>query len=701
MAADQFRVYLVDPSLNFEQQNHSEIPLGAGVVAAYLKKHVPQIAVEVFKGVTACMEAIRERPPKVIGFTNYMWNTNLCVMVASYARELSSDTLLVFGGPEIDANPFELSEFAKKYRVVDMFVRHEGEAAFLGIVQKYIELEEDTKRLRDSISELGNGFYINDAGALMHGPQLPRINNLDEIPSPYLNGMFDTLLEGGMYLPMIQTNRGCPFACTFCQEGEDYYTAVRRHSLEFTVEELDYIADRVNRDNGLFITDSNWAMYKEDVDVAKHLATLQERIGWPSQVISSTGKANLRRIMEVEKILKGAMFISNSVQSMSGEVLKAVKRRNISEAEMEENRLELAGMRQEPELIVPLPKETRESFLAGIDQLLDAGTPQRFAVFQTLILSNTPLADHGCISEHGMEIKYKQNSSIMGYVKDRFVCSTERVVKSTATMSSDDLCNALTYAMVLDALLRSEPVPEIFYYLDSRKLKRSRLTRQMLNTIGKASEDIQACIQEFRDDFLGEMFDTEEEVLEYTERHYADYVSGRKGGGSLRYANKLWIDDFNGMMEWLFNALREVLNASGEQEPEVQEELDSLKAYLMHVYQDRTNHDLYSPETIRGVFPYDVRSWAGTLGKQAFGNFKGATEYAFGKTSLSDVSDLSIWKSLGFCREEGEEYLDVRGSRLYLAKLRRNVECICGGRAVLVPEEAFPNTVVGKLPLPN
>jgi hypothetical protein len=701
MPTDQFRVYLVDPSLDARQNNSFVIPLGAGLVAAYLRKHVPQIEVEVFKGSTACVEAIRERSPNVIGFTNYMWNTNLCVTIASYARELSNDTLLVFGGPEIDSDPFELSEFAKKYRVVDMFVRDEGEVAFLKIVQKYMELEEDTKGLRDSIDELGNSFYINDAGALMHGPQLPRITNLDEIPSPYLNGMFDTLLEGGVYLPMIQTNRGCPFACTFCQEGEDYFTAVRRHSLEFTAKELDYIADRVNPDNGLFITDSNWAMYKEDVDVAKHLATIQERVGWPREIISSTGKANLRRIIEVGKILNGAMFISNSVQSMSGAVLKAVRRRNISGAEMEENRSELEGMRQEPELIVPLPKETRESFLAGIDQLLDAGTPQRFAVFQTLILSNTPLADHGCISEHGMEIKYKQNACIMGYVKDRFVCATERVVMSTATMSSDDLCNTLTYAMVLDALLRSEPVPEIFYYLDSRGLKRSRLTRQMLNTIDKASEDVQACIQEFREDFLGEMFDTEEEVLEYTERHYEDYVSGRKGGGNLRYANKLWIDDFNGMMEWLFNALREVLNASGEQEPELQGELDSLKAYLMHVYQDRANHDLDSPETIRGVFPYDVRSWAETQGKQAFGNFRGATEYAFGKTSLSDVSDLSILKSLGFCREEGEEYLEVRDTRLYLVKLRRNVERICGRRATLVPEEASLNTMVGKLPLPN
>jgi hypothetical protein len=50
-------------------------------------------------------------------------------------------------------------------------------------------------------------------------------------------------------------------------------------------------------------------MYKEDVEIAKHIAKIQERINWPDEIITSTGKANLQRILEVAKILNGKMYL--------------------------------------------------------------------------------------------------------------------------------------------------------------------------------------------------------------------------------------------------------------------------------------------------------------------------------------------------------------------------------------------------------
>ena len=100
---------------------------------------------------------------------------------------------------------------------------------------------------------------------------------MDETPSPYVTGLFDKFLSNPEYMPMIQTNRGCPFSCTFCQEGQAYFNKVRRHSLKFVQEELDYISQRTDPASGLWITDSNWAMYKWDEDIADHLAKLQKK----------------------------------------------------------------------------------------------------------------------------------------------------------------------------------------------------------------------------------------------------------------------------------------------------------------------------------------------------------------------------------------------------------------------------------------
>ena len=103
-------------------------------------------------------------------------------------------------------------------------------------------------------------------------------------------------------MPMIQTNRGCPYSCTFCQEGESYFTKVKRHSLNYVTTELNYISERAPVSSGLWITDSNWAMYKWDEDIANHIAGIQKNKGWPSEIIASTGKANLERIIKITKI---------------------------------------------------------------------------------------------------------------------------------------------------------------------------------------------------------------------------------------------------------------------------------------------------------------------------------------------------------------------------------------------------------------
>ena len=39
--------------------------------------------------------------------------------------------------------------------------------------------------------------------------------DLNDIPSPYLNGLLDPFLDQP-YIPLLETNRSCPYRCTFC-----------------------------------------------------------------------------------------------------------------------------------------------------------------------------------------------------------------------------------------------------------------------------------------------------------------------------------------------------------------------------------------------------------------------------------------------------------------------------------------------------
>jgi radical SAM superfamily enzyme YgiQ (UPF0313 family) len=61
------------------------------------------------------------------------------------------------------------------------------------------------------------------------------------VPSPYLAVKMDEFF-GGKLLPIIQTNCGCPFTCTFCVEGVKYYGKVYANSREKVAAEIDCIA---------------------------------------------------------------------------------------------------------------------------------------------------------------------------------------------------------------------------------------------------------------------------------------------------------------------------------------------------------------------------------------------------------------------------------------------------------------------------
>ena len=60
-------VFVADPVFDHKDIS-TVIPLGAGLVGAYLKKKIPDISVEIFKGVTPLLKAIEKKPPDILDF---------------------------------------------------------------------------------------------------------------------------------------------------------------------------------------------------------------------------------------------------------------------------------------------------------------------------------------------------------------------------------------------------------------------------------------------------------------------------------------------------------------------------------------------------------------------------------------------------------------------------------------------------------
>ena len=64
--------------------------------------------------------------------------------------------------------------------------------------------------------ENNKGIILNKCKNHIHvGENIGTLDDLNEIPSPYLSGMLDEFFED-RWMPVLETNRSCPYRCTLC-----------------------------------------------------------------------------------------------------------------------------------------------------------------------------------------------------------------------------------------------------------------------------------------------------------------------------------------------------------------------------------------------------------------------------------------------------------------------------------------------------
>ena len=199
-------------------------------------------------------------------FTNYSWTLDISHEFAKKIKSKFPKTIAIFGGPNYPNEIDTQKSFLLSYPAIDFYIKGEGELGFVTLFENLKKFNFDAETLKRSKLKIGNCHYIFN-NELYIGENLPRVKDLNDIPSPYLSGMFDKFFDK-VLIPTIQTSRGCPFKCTFCQEGKDYFTKIYKYSLDRLVAELEYISKRVKVPN-LYVLDSNFGMYKQDVEIAK------------------------------------------------------------------------------------------------------------------------------------------------------------------------------------------------------------------------------------------------------------------------------------------------------------------------------------------------------------------------------------------------------------------------------------------------
>lgn len=331
------------------------------------------------------------------------------------AKRIQPNTLVVVGGPNIPDETNRQTEFFTSWKDIDIYALGEGDFLATEIVKRFLDVNK-------SITELLKGGVPSSIyrleGEIVVQPLWSRELELNKIPSPWLNGVHDHFFDGKL-IPLIETNRGCPFKCTFCVQGTQYYSRLSHFEEDQVKEELTYIVRRIKQVcpnmGALTIADPNFGMYKRDVNISAHIGSLQEKFGWPAFIDCSTGKNAPELIIKSIEKTHGALAMLHAVQSMDDGVLQSIKRSNIKldTYEVVTEHLNGKGIRTFSQTILGLPKETLQTHLTGLGRLIDQGIDS-LQNFQLMLLKGSEIETHDSRNEFGFKTKFRLSPTCFG-----------------------------------------------------------------------------------------------------------------------------------------------------------------------------------------------------------------------------------------------------------------------------------------------
>ncbi len=374
--------------------------------------------------------------PAVACFSCYLWNWEYNQALAGAIKTSWPNCLIIFGGTQV---PHASTGFFTQHPYVDLLVHHEGELTFVAILREFLSNQPDYSQI------IGISLRVEGDQTLKTAPA-PRLKggDLARLPSPYLAGIFDYLLKQGYILnASYESDRGCPYQCTFCDWGGVNYSQLYRFEEGRLLEEFEWFGQQ--RVEYLFNCDANYGILPRDYDLTvKMLAIRAKHGGYPLKFRMCTAKKSDEKIFQIAKMLhdagmsKGATL---SFQSMDETTLNIVKRKNIGLDVFHKlmGRYRQAGIPTYTELIMGMPGETYQSTKTGIDKLID-GQPLDVNIFAYVcgMLLNSEMSKPEYVAANGIKAVRMPILLAHSTPEPESLTEYQEVVVETSTMSNAD-----------------------------------------------------------------------------------------------------------------------------------------------------------------------------------------------------------------------------------------------------------------------
>lgn len=168
------------------------------------------------------LEDIYRRKPDAIGFSCYIWNIGMVEKLMGELHKLLPQLPVFLGGPEVT---YDADKLLRKYPYLTGIFIGEGEATFAQVVKYYV------KKNPESLEDI--------PGLMLRSGMTPERKPLNLTDVPFL---YDDMAPFTNRIIYYETQRGCPFRCSYCLSSID--KTVRFRDIEVVKRELAFFLEK-------------------------------------------------------------------------------------------------------------------------------------------------------------------------------------------------------------------------------------------------------------------------------------------------------------------------------------------------------------------------------------------------------------------------------------------------------------------------
>ena len=287
---------------------------------------------------TDIAEKLLKNNPGIIGFGVYIWNVEEVSQTIALIKQISPQTIIVLGGPEVSHYP----DHPDVVELADYVIQGAGEISFRKLCQQLLSGETPPEKII-------NGEIVT----------------LDQLKLPYAYYTDEDIRNRMIY---VEASRGCPFKCEFCLSALD--KTAKPFELGKFLDEMDKLHQRGARNFKFIDRTFNLKVSTSVAIMEFFLQRMSDDLYLHFEVVPDNLSEQLKDT--IKKFPKHSLQFEIGIQTFDPVLQDLISRKQDNEKSCEN----LLWLREETQayihadLIFGLPGDSLENFAKSFDQLI-------------------------------------------------------------------------------------------------------------------------------------------------------------------------------------------------------------------------------------------------------------------------------------------------------------------------------------------